>query len=218
MNDALVLFGGVSLVLILLLTNAYWYRRERTVKRGLSTSRVWDEVADEMVRGADRRLREVASTLDASVGEVPERVAALDSKVRRLQSELDGCRERWSDITRSALDDEVVGSDGPLLVHIPGSRDDAAALLAALDTEGLTAVCGRADHSFVVRTPPGTGLSADAIARSAVAGGPGGAGGSETFAEGRGESGQVFEALESVCANRTGASPTVIRLDDAQSG
>jgi alanyl-tRNA synthetase len=158
------------------------------------------------------RLREVATTLDTSVETVPETVESLTEKVRSLQTALEKCRKRWATTTSMALRQTVTAGDGAVIVHLPGGIDDATALATALDRSGVTAVCAHHDHTFVVRSPRERDPSAVDVAQSAVADLSGGAGGSDTFAQGGTESDHVFEMVESACETTCENPPVVVDL------
>ncbi|MXR19473.1 hypothetical protein [Halobacterium bonnevillei] len=199
---------------ILAVTNAYWYRREKALRDGLETSVGWDETIAGLdgADTADRRLDAVADILDTSVEDVPAAARSLDSKVRDLQRSVEETRETWAGIAANALRTDAVEPDDVLVVHlVGGTGEDARALSSALDQDNLTAVCAHEDVTFVLTAGTMSDESAIAVARAAMVDAPGGVGGSETLAQGGGDT-DCFDSIEEALAEKAGNNLTVVSL------
>jgi alanyl-tRNA synthetase len=200
-----------ELVLVLLVVGIVWYcrRREAAVRESLTLSQDWAARRDgppESVTGSDpSALTRAASILDASPEEVPDRVAALDAKVRDLTTALEKTRGGWAARWWDAKTSDPPATDEPhvTLVDLPdGTLDDAEALAkAALDDAlGITIVTAGTDGTLAVAV--GEGVEDEAagdVAREVATAAGGGAGGSPDFATGGGEADRLSGAAREVC-------------------
>jgi len=202
-----------ELALALALVAVVWYyrRREKTVRESLILSQQWDGAAagDAHEPAAvdssnPSALTDLATLLDAQPGEVPERVEALDAKVRTLSTDLEKARTSWAGRWWSALNAPAPDLDERHVTVVDledGTLDDAEAIAkrALDDPLGVTIVTARADGTLAVAV--GSDVEdqrADEIAREVAAEAGGGAGGGPEFATGGGESEQLVAAAESV--------------------
>lgn len=217
MSNLLVMIVCAVLVLLLLGTNMYWYNREKALRESLRVSRQWDERNPFIETGPDRRIKAVAEKLDTEVDDVPKVIDSLNDKVRHLQNSLGESRESWAAATRDALMERgPKTSEQPLILNLKdGTSDDARALAKEIDREGPTVVCAHRDASFVVTAGEESNESAVAIAKTAMANIPGGAGGSSCFAQGGGQDDDVFDRIKSTVRDRADSSVYVVMLGAA---
>lgn len=196
MSNSTILLLSAILGCVLVISNAYWYLRERAVRRGLQESAEWDRRDTLQTSQPPQDLEAAAETLDTSVDDIPRAVEALDEKVRQLQNSLETSRNAWATVARDALFESPPNRSGTtLIVHlINGSSDDAQTFMESLDREGVTAVCAHRDNTFVLVSE--SHHSAIDLARDTMAEIPGGAGGSEHFAQGGSQNDSVFKRLE----------------------
>jgi len=203
-----------ELALALALVAAVWYyrRREKTIRESLILSQQWDGAAGSgdthepvAVGSSDpSALTDLATLLDAQPAEVPERVEALDAKVRALSTDLEKTRASWAGRWWSALNAPAPDLDERHVTVVDladGTLDDAEAIAkrALEDSLGITIVTARADGTLAVAV--GSDVEdqrADEIAREVAAEAGGGAGGGPEFATGGGESDRLVAAAESV--------------------
>ena len=204
-NDRITLTAIVSAI-ALLVTNLYWWRRERTVQESLTVSR--DRQATS--HGFGEEVRAAAELLDGAPGTLATDIEALQEKIERQErtiaehaTELGNVRARWAEAFWDELAANVVSDEEPcvLTVELPhNDRKDAEALgkRAAEHDWVVVVIAANGDYTFVVTVGEElTGaFAADDIAREfAEAVGGGGAGGSNAFASG-GVSEPVGPALE----------------------
>lgn len=210
------MIGWLVLIVALLLTNFYWYQRERALRRGLAVCNKWDSSLADIEtkqRDTDRYLEDIAATLNTSISDVPEAVESLDAKVRELTRSLKKTRRAWGISVADALAASKQPRSGPLIVHLlKGRSEDVHALATATEREGLTAVCGHEDATFVVTTTADSTESAAEIASDAIADYPGGAGGSDALAQGGGSDKACFDGIEAAFSDRTEGDPRIIFL------
>lgn len=202
-----------ELALALALVAVVWYyrRREKTVRESLILSQQWDGAAagdghePAAVGSSDpSALTDAAKLLDVQPGDVPERVEALDEKVRTLSTDIEKARADWAGRWWSALNAPAPDPEEPHVTVVDladGSLDDAEAIAkrALDDALGVTIVTARADGTLAVAV--GSDVEdqrADEIAREVATEAGGGAGGGPEFATGGGESDRLVEAARSV--------------------
>lgn len=198
MNSTILIgLAGIALVV----SNLYWWRRERTVRNSLIVSRDW-ETATNTVEQVDRRApQEAAEQLDARVEDLPERIAALDEERRDLRRELDTVREQWADSWWTAR--EAVTENDPVLVveFDRGELPDARALAKrAIETDRITLVAAHGDGSFAVAVGDGVDgdFSAKEIATDLADVVGGGAGGNARLAAGGGTTESLGEGCRRI--------------------
>lgn len=200
-----------ELALALALVAVVWYyrRREKTVRESLILSQQWDGAGDAhepaSVGSSDpSALTDAAKFLDVQPGDVPERVAALDEKVRTLSTDLEKARGNWAGRWWAALNAPAPDRDEPHVTVVDladGTLDDAEAIAkrALDDSLGVTIVTARADGTLAVAVGGDVeDQRADEIAREVAGEAGGGAGGGPEFATGGGESERLVAAAESV--------------------
>jgi len=199
-----------ELVLVLLIVGVVWYyrRREAAVRESLTLSQDWaagTADAPEAATATDpSALTRAASILDASPGEVPDRVAALDAKVRDLTTDLEKARSGWATRWWEAKTSDPPATDERhvTLVDLPaGTLDDAEALAkAALDDPlGITIVTAGGDGTLAVAVGAEVeGEAAGDVAREVATAAGGGAGGGPDFATGGGEADRLPDAAREV--------------------
>lgn len=189
-------------------TNVYWWRRERTVHRGLSVSRDWEESSG-IVREDVRKAAEMA---DTTPEELPEEVERLhgriedqESKLAQYSTRLGNVRTRWAELwwETVALDHIVFDEPQVLTLVVPdGEAADAEALAKrALTRERLLGIFGASgDGTFVVTV--GEELrerfSAAELATELATEVNGGAGGSRRSATGGGASERLQPAIDDI--------------------
>jgi alanyl-tRNA synthetase len=156
-NDRTTLTAIVSAI-ALLVTNCYWWRRERTVRESLTVSR--DREAKST--GTERELREVALAVDISPEALPEEIEQLRNRIATQEAELEqystrlgNSKARWGDLWQEALFTEAVDPDEPRVIGlvIPGGETDdarAAAKRAAEQDRWIAVVGAGGDGTFVV--------------------------------------------------------------------
>lgn len=195
-----------TLLVTLALAAVAWYyqRREQTIRESLTLSQQWagrdDGHTPASVTATDpSALERAAAALNARPEEVPERVEALDAKVRDLTGALEKNRTKWVARWWEARRAEPPVADEPhvTVIDLPdGTLEDAEALAkqALSDDLGLTIVTAGGDGTLAVAVGSGLDQRADEIAREIAAGADGGAGGGAEFATGGGEAAQLAEA------------------------
>lgn len=197
-----------TLVFTLVLGSVIWYyrRRERTVRESLTLSQQWaasngDGYTPAAATAPDSTaLERVASLLNARPEDVPERVEALDGKVRELTSSRETNRAKWVDRWWDAWTTEPPSIEQPHVTVVElqdGTLDDAEAIAkrALDDTLGVTIVTAQAEGALAIAV--GSDLDdqrADEIAREIATEAGGGAGGGPEFATGGGEANRLAEA------------------------
>lgn len=197
--NSTILIGLAGIVIVV--TNLYWWRRERTVRSSLTVSRDWETTSNTVDQAERRAPQEAAEQLDARVEDLPERVAALDEERRNLRRELDTVREQWANAWWTARD-AGNESDRVLVVEFDhGELPDARALAKrAIETDRITLVAAHGDGSFAVAV--GDRVNGDFSAREVatdladVVGG--GAGGNARLASGGGTTGSVEEGCQQI--------------------
>lgn len=201
-----------ELVFVLVLAGVVWYyrRREKAVRESLTLSQAWAarETAGstpEAVTATDpSALTRVADLLGARPGEVPERVEALDAKVRELTTDLEKNRTAWADRWWEARTTAPPPAGEPhvTVVDLPdGTLADAEALAkcATGDSLGVTIVTAAGDGTLAVAVGDELdGQVAGDIAREVATLAGGGAGGGPDFATGGGEAEELPAAAREV--------------------
>jgi alanyl-tRNA synthetase len=205
-----------ELLLVLLLVGVVWYyrRREETVRESLTLSQGWAAEGAEGAEGAPASgpatatdpsaLTRTASILDASPDEVPERVEALDRKVRDLTTDLEKARTSWADRWWDARTSTPPSADERhvTVVDLPdGTLADAEALAKAAlaDALGVAIVTAGGDGTLAVAVGADVeGATAGDIAREVATSAGGGAGGGPDFATGGGEADRLPDAARDV--------------------
>jgi alanyl-tRNA synthetase len=199
-----------ELVLVLLIVGVVWYyrRREAAVRESLTLSQEWAAGGGDAPEAATATdpsaLTRAAGILDASPEEVPDRVAALDAKVRDLTTALEKTRGGWATRWWDAKTSDPPATDEPhvTLVDLPdGTLADAEALArAALDDAlGVTIVTAGGDGTLAVAVGEDVeGEAAGDVAREVATAAGGGAGGGPDFATGGGEADRLPGAAHEV--------------------
>lgn len=202
--------------LALLAVVAYYRRRERSIVESLTRSRAWapdagspdataptagvDPNADSVPDGA--ALARVASLLGTAPEAVPERVEALDRKVRDLTTETEKARSAWASRWWEARETAPPAADGPhvTLVTLEGGvlADAEAIAKSQPDAEGVVIAVAPDDGTLAVAAGAGLEVRADELAREIATEAGGGAGGDERLATGGGEGEQLCSAAERV--------------------
>ena len=201
----------LALVLLLVAVVAYYRRREQTVRESLTLSQAWaaeggdSGATPESATATDpSALTRAASVLDASPEEVPERVEALDRKVRELTTDLEKARTGWADRWWDARTSEPPNAEEAhvTVVDLPdGTLADAEALAkAALDDAlGITIVTAGGDGTLAVAVGADVeGEAAGDVAREVATAAGGGAGGGPDFATGGGDADRLPDAAREV--------------------
>ncbi len=203
---------SLTLLGALVLTNLYWWRRERTVRESLSVSRkrerdVTAEDHHEVVSAAQKS----ADLLDARPAVLPERIETLDEERRELRRELERTRQKWADAwwftrvehTPSTADVRVAA------IHLPRGRlEDVEALAkrATEDDHGIGIGFAGGDGTFAVGvgTSAADDLPADEIAdRIVTTAGEGGGGGSDHYASGAAPFDDIDRGVETLLDDLT---------------
>lgn len=135
-------------------TNLYWRRREQAVRDGLTTSRKRQESGG-FQREEVRAAEEAADALNTRPADLPEKVEALDEKVRKLNHDLDSLRKRWVDTWWSARMQQPIDPSEPHVLSITleeGTLSDAEAFgeRTAMDEWGIAIITAHADSTFVI--------------------------------------------------------------------
>jgi|GEM_PF-1624449 len=205
-----------ELALVLALAIVVWYfrRRERTITASLTRSEEWTargSAATATPTDADAEggvdhaaLSRAAGILGASPDAVPERVEALDRKVRELTTDVEKTRAAWAKRWWDARRRTPLPADEPhvtLLTIDDGVLADAEAIAqAALDApQGVTIVVVPDDGTLAVAV--GADVEderADDLAQEIASAAGGGAGGSAEFATGGGDGERLLVAAEDV--------------------
>lgn len=201
MSERRWLRGGLATAL--LASNLYWWRRERGVRRSLTTSRETDGGVDVSNSRADSdelaAVRELSGTLDVAVTDLPDRVGTMDRRVRVLENGFGRLRRRYVEEWWGATVDDSVDTTDPFVVHATVSTHESVAAVEddllkqlgkfAVSAENCLLVAVDVDDgSFVVTVGEALRSEVDAadVARETVADIAGGAGGATDFAQGGG--------------------------------
>lgn len=193
-------------LLALVGTNAYWKRRERAVREGLSVSHDWEATA-----GATQRdlyeAAEVADTspeeLTAEIERLHERIEAQERDLAQYSTQVGSVRARWARLWWDALTSDRVPTTEPhvLGVVIPGGETADAEALAkqVTSSDNCVAIVGaEGDRTFVVQVGEALidDIAAVDLARELTDAVGGGAGGSDRAATGGSATGDLESAID----------------------
>lgn len=214
MSNLLIFLISSVLLLLIFVTNIYWYRREGLVRKSIQMSKYWDDRNPLYETTPDRRIKEIAEKLDIRVDEVPQAVDSLQNKIQSLQRSLDSSRESWAASTRDALKNHgSVSPTQPLIIELQqGCMDDAQALAKVINRDGLTLIFAHQDYSFVVKAGEESPKSAVGIAKMSMEEASGGAGGTDRLAQGGGQDPSVFERVKSTVQDQASSRVFVVNL------
>lgn len=210
MSDLLIGAAGFAVV-VLVVTNLYWWRRVRTITDALTLSRdrAFEAATEPQANhhsAVDVTLNEAARYADVDPDNLPERVKEMDDKISTLSNELKTQQRAWADSWWEALAMEPVDQKEPHVLVVPlenGDVDVAQTFggVAVEHDDAISIILGLLDGSCTVTV--GENLSGDfsasAIVDEITDRSGGGGGGSESFATAGGTRPQTLRsAVEAV--------------------
>jgi alanyl-tRNA synthetase len=197
----------VGSIVIFVLSNLYWWRRERTVRKGMAVARDWDDNSDRSGREIDAATEAAGTSLEDLAEEIErlhDRIEAQDAEIAEYSTQLGNVRARWAELWWDGLTAEQLTVEEPsvLTLVIPdGETADARALAKRAANERLVGIVGAGgEGTFVVTVGEELTehVSAAALAGEVAADVGGGAGGSKRSATGGGAVGGLRSAIEDV--------------------
>lgn len=207
MSKLLVRVAGLVVVAV---TNIYWWRHVKKVREGLTLSReraIETATEPSTSEGAgNATLVDAAKRAGVDPNDLPERVDEMNDEIRTLSNEVDDLRSSWATSWYEALNRNSPNQDGHYVLVVP--LDDADvdiaetfASVAVGHDAAITIILGLQDGSCTVTV--GENLRDEFSAASIIdeitdrAGG--GGGGSESLATGGGTRPEDFEdVVESI--------------------